>query len=661
VKTEPLAATLGRVFAPTTPAAARNGQRLLVPDSQVVSSTGSSAAGKARIAISSAATPAKLLVGQPSRDTLKITGTIQDPIQVRVFGPFPSEGAIACGGTPASTETLDSGGSGTVVTSAKTFSETGWYVYQALVAETNVHNGVTTPCTDPAERFRVDVQPTLHTLVSEARVESGSVVSDRVTVSGLAGQPATVDAALYGPFPAREAVVCTGKPIWTGSLDVQADGDYTSGSYTLQTPGFYVYRESIAPQGFVRGVQSDCADEAETTAVLGHPRVETEVSDQQTQVGGSIFDRVRVTGLGVLTVPVQVQLFGPFATQADIQCSGSPYGTSAVLAKGDGTYTTPPVRLDRAGYYVYRESIVEGPANVAFTAPCADVGETTVVDAAPAVATLASAEVVLPGGTLSDRIRVTGLGGTPAKIDVDLFGPFASRAAVHCSGQAFWHGQVAAPGDGVLHSPAVRVEKVGFYTFRERVVGAPHVAAATTDCPLDVETALARPLIITGRGDTTRYVAAPPAGPLTPRTVRIDSVGIHAPVLPAAIDVPHGILGVTPNIHHTGWWVDGMAPGATVGSILIAGHVDSATAGPGAFFRLKDAHSGDRVEVVTAGGRTFAYRVVSIRSYLKDKLPANIYSRHGPARLVLVTCGGPFDPQKRHYRDNIVLTAVPLR
>jgi hypothetical protein len=40
-------------------------------------------------------------------------------------------------------------------------------------------------------------------------------------------------------------------------------------------------------------------------------------------------------------------------------------------------------------------------------------------------------------------------------------------------------------------------------------------------------------------------------------------------------------------------------------------------------------------------------------------LPASIYSRTGPRRLVLVTCGGPFNQNIGHYRDNIVVTAVP--
>jgi len=38
----------------------------------------------------------------------------------------------------------------------------------------------------------------------------------------------------------------------------------------------------------------------------------------------------------------------------------------------------------------------------------------------------------------------------------------------------------------------------------------------------------------------------------------------------------------------------------------------------------------------------------------------DVFARTGKARLVLVTCGGPFDQRSGHYKDNIVVTAVPL-
>ena len=81
--------------------------------------------------------------------------------------------------------------------------------------------------------------------------------------------------------------------------------------------------------------------------------------------------------------------------------------------------------------------------------------------------------------------------------------------------------------------------------------------------------------------------------------------------------------------------------------------------GEGAFFRLHLARRGDRVRIASAGGHTFEYRVVSVRNYLKSALPASVFSRKGSSRLVLVTCGGPFDPLTGHYRDNVVVTAVP--
>ena len=69
---------------------------------------------------------------------------------------------------------------------------------------------------------------------------------------------------------------------------------------------------------------------------------------------------------------------------------------------------------------------------------------------------------------------------------------------------------------------------------------------------------------------------------------------------------------------------------------------------------------GDAVDVVARDGRTFTYRIVSVRNVAKADLPADVYSRQGPPRLVLVTCGGVFDAERHHYSDNVVVVAVPL-
>ena len=114
------------------------------------------------------------------------------------------------------------------------------------------------------------------------------------------------------------------------------------------------------------------------------------------------------------------------------------------------------------------------------------------------------------------------------------------------------------------------------------------------------------------------------------------------------------------NIDRIGWWRDGAAPGARAGTILLAGHVDSARRGAGAFYGLKRARRGDRVQLRADDGSTRTWRITSVKMMRKDSLPPEIYARGGPRRLVLVTCGGPFDQRRGHYRDNIVVTAVPL-
>ncbi len=658
-----LPSTLPRVFKPTSAPAAANGQRLVLPAAQTLSDSAGGSATKTQIQVSTTATPATLLVGKTSQDKITISNAgagWSGTIQVQVYGPARTSDTIACTGAPAFQGTLAAKGNGTFTTTAFTLKLPGWYVYQEVVPGDSGTLGLTTPCNAPTERFRVDTQPTVVTTVSSQTVTPGTAITDTVNVTGLAGESATVSAALYGPFATRAAIGCTGTAVWTGTLSVAGDGTYTTQPFTPTVSGYYTYRESIAAAGFVRAVQSACADTAETTIVTGQPKVVTQVSLQQTAPGKTITDKAVVTGLGALAADVNVTLWGPFATRGAIRCSGTPYWRGTFTAKGDGTYTTAPVKLGKTGYFVYQESIADTPAYSGFTATCGDTAETTLASSAPTLATQANNEVARPGSKLSDKIRVQGLGSTAATIEVTLYGPFATRAAIGCKNAPAGKTTVTAKGDGTVSSPGIKIAKAGFYVFREHLVGSPLVKDVLTDCSDQSEVSLVAPLIITGRGDVTREVRARRATALTPTRVKLSSVGIDAPASPVGIDVGKGVLGVAPDIHRTGWWADGAQPGDKAGAVLIAGHVDSARAGAGAFFRVKDARAGERVELTTGGGRTFTYKVVSVRSYLKSKLPTDVWSRRGPARLVLVTCGGPFDHANGHYRDNIVLTAVPV-
>jgi sortase (surface protein transpeptidase) len=122
-----------------------------------------------------------------------------------------------------------------------------------------------------------------------------------------------------------------------------------------------------------------------------------------------------------------------------------------------------------------------------------------------------------------------------------------------------------------------------------------------------------------------------------------------------------GAFHVPPRVDVVGWYRFGPGLDSPSGSVVIAGHVDAAQQGPGAFYRLDSVTTGDRVDVAGGDGRTRTYRVVGREEYRKSTIDLSRYfSSSGAPRLTLMTCGGPFDSVTRHYRDNVVVTAIPL-
>jgi Sortase domain len=166
----------------------------------------------------------------------------------------------------------------------------------------------------------------------------------------------------------------------------------------------------------------------------------------------------------------------------------------------------------------------------------------------------------------------------------------------------------------------------------------------------------ARPAAQPAEAGSVRPAVALAAPPARLRLLRLD---IDAPVLPVSVTVD-GLLDVPDNPRQLGWWRASGRPGMPSGSVVINGHVDSATRGLGALFPLRKAKPGDEVLLTSSAGELTRYTVVGRRSYPKTSLPvAEVFARDVGPRLVLITCGGPFDEATRHYADNIVVYAVP--
>ncbi|GAA3454982.1 class F sortase [Dactylosporangium matsuzakiense] len=151
-----------------------------------------------------------------------------------------------------------------------------------------------------------------------------------------------------------------------------------------------------------------------------------------------------------------------------------------------------------------------------------------------------------------------------------------------------------------------------------------------------------------------------PAAPVPPTGLKIDRLKLDAKVDAVGVDEKTGDFAVPPSVDVVGWYKWGPGVDATAGSIVIAGHVDSAQQGQGAFFHLRDLGPGDPIAVTGADGSVRRFTVSAREVYPKAKIPLEKYfARDGGVRLTLITCGGPFDASTGHYRDNVVITAQP--
>lgn len=186
-------------------------------------------------------------------------------------------------------------------------------------------------------------------------------------------------------------------------------------------------------------------------------------------------------------------------------------------------------------------------------------------------------------------------------------------------------------------------------------------AAAADPSPTSIPSVLPAPVA----SATTAEPAAPvplPAPPTTaagdPTSITVPSLGVTAAVLPVGI-APDGLMEVPSDVDTVGWYHFGPAPGDAIGSAVVTGHVDSADQGRGVFAELARLSPGDRVEVTGSDGVVRAFDVVARESWPKDEVPlGRLFERSGPGRLVLITCGGAFDPDALSYEENVAVTAV---
>jgi LPXTG-site transpeptidase (sortase) family protein len=150
-------------------------------------------------------------------------------------------------------------------------------------------------------------------------------------------------------------------------------------------------------------------------------------------------------------------------------------------------------------------------------------------------------------------------------------------------------------------------------------------------------------------------IVAPRPRPIGLQMQSID-VG-RFPIRPVGLELD-GQMEI-PDETEIGWYRYGATAGQP-GATVLAAHVSwNRTNGP--FARLGAVEPGEQIEVALDDGTVRRYEVTERAVYGKLELPRErIWRNTGDETLVLITCGGDYNPEIRRYRENIVVYAVPV-
>ncbi|MEL4320492.1 class F sortase [Leifsonia sp. YIM 134122] len=148
---------------------------------------------------------------------------------------------------------------------------------------------------------------------------------------------------------------------------------------------------------------------------------------------------------------------------------------------------------------------------------------------------------------------------------------------------------------------------------------------------------------------------------VAPVRIQIPTIGVDMSVQPEGT-ADTGAMALPPNPADAAWYRYGSWPGHDRGATVIAAHVDSLDYDIGPLARLPEATAGTEVIVTVEDGSERRYEVQTEGMVRKPEVDwPTIFDRGGPPRLVIVTCGGEFDYDRRVYLDNVVVTATPAK
>jgi Sortase domain len=152
--------------------------------------------------------------------------------------------------------------------------------------------------------------------------------------------------------------------------------------------------------------------------------------------------------------------------------------------------------------------------------------------------------------------------------------------------------------------------------------------------------------------------ARKPMNAAGPQGIDIGSVGVHAVVGARGLD-RNGAVDPPPftSPDEVAWYRGGAKPGA-MGVAIFVGHMDTRSR-PAVFYRLGDIRPGETIKVDRVDGTAAVFTVERVETVDKRNFDAGkVYGPHrkGRAEIRVLTCGGAYEPRKRNYTGNLVVS-----
>lgn len=144
-----------------------------------------------------------------------------------------------------------------------------------------------------------------------------------------------------------------------------------------------------------------------------------------------------------------------------------------------------------------------------------------------------------------------------------------------------------------------------------------------------------------------------------PVHLRIPSLKISGHIQPVGM-TDAVTMQVPSDIAVVGWFDHSVHPISDAGHTVLVGHRDGVSDPNGVFRSLGKVRQGDVVNVRDQSGRRIDYEVVKVEMLADEQFAQKaswVFRVDGPHRLVLITCGGPFDRARGGYQANVVVIA----